>query len=181
MQPEKYSCRLFTCLSERGLAGISGAAGSVLVAAAMVLVAFQQVSAQEPTAGRVSLIIDEVEIASFSELVEISSTTHHVNRLTGFRLVQPQVECTAVLRRGVTTDDELWAWYQSVVGGVGGPLGKNAAIAILDRAGTPIVRFNLENAWPSQIEIGGFDAAGSTAIVTETVTLTCERITRAAP
>ncbi|MGH9163255.1 MAG: phage tail protein [Vicinamibacteraceae bacterium] len=120
-------------------------------------------------------------IASFSELAEISSTTQHVNRLTGGRLVRPNVEGIAVLRRGLTSGDELWTWYQSVIGGLGGPQGKNVAIVMYDRAGTPIVVFNLENAWPSKIEIGSLEAASDSAPVTETVTLTCERITRVAP
>ncbi|MGH9162415.1 MAG: phage tail protein [Vicinamibacteraceae bacterium] len=152
----------------------------MLVAAAMMLVTIQQVSAQEPSAGHISLMIDDAVIASFSELEEISSTTQHVNPLTGFRLVRPSAYCSVVLRRGVTSDTALWDWYQSVLGGAGAPQGKNAVIAVHDRTGTPIVQFHLANAWPSKIEIGSFQAETS-APPTETVTLTCEGISRVAP
>lgn len=164
----------------RRLARISRAALWMLVAAAMVLLTVPHVRAQAPTAARVSLVIDEVEIASFSELAEISSTTQHVNPLTGLRLVQPNVFSNIVLRRGLTSDTELWDWYESGTDRIGVPRGKNGAVVLHDRAGTPILRFHFENAWPSKIEVGELQAGPSVALI-ETVTLTCESIRRVAP
>jgi phage tail-like protein len=129
-----------------------------------------------------TLTIDGVEIASFSELVGITSEAE----ADGFaekvlkKLPGKRTPPTVTLRRGLNTDLQLSAWHESVVAGQLATARKNAVLVMYDTTGEPVARYHLQSAWPAKLEIGGVKA-GATEVLVETVTLTCEDIQRVAP
>ena len=54
-----------------------------------------------------------------------------------------------------------------------------ARLVIKSADGKPVARYDLENAWPSKLEISGLKA-GSSEVLTETMKLVCDRIQRVA-
>jgi phage tail-like protein len=138
-------------------------------------------SAGDPVA-RFSLTIDGYEIASFSELVAITSEAGS-DDLTGkvlSKLPGRRKPPTVTLRRAVTGDMQMSAWHDSAVEGRTGEVRKHAALVMYDNDGHPVARYHLENAWPSQLEVAPLKA-GSNEVLYETVTLMCDAAQRIAP
>jgi phage tail-like protein len=133
------------------------------------------------TVAQFSLTIDGVEIAQFSELVGITSEAE-TGDLAGFvlkKLPGKRNPPTVTLRRGLTTDLQISAWYDTAVEGRTREARKSAALVMYDTAGDPVARYHLENAWPSKLEVGLLKAGASDLF--ETVTLTCDSTQRVAP
>lgn len=129
---------------------------------------------------RFSLTIDGVEIAQFAQLATIRSEAAP-DDLAGMllkKLPGKRTPPTVTLRRGMTTDLQLWVWHEAARGAHGEGR-KNASLTMFDATGEPVARYHLENAWPSKIEIGAL-TAGAGEPLFETVTLTCEDIQRVA-
>jgi phage tail-like protein len=55
------------------------------------------------------------------------------------------------LKRGVTSDLEIWKWRQSVIEGDMTSARQNISIQMLDRNYTPIATWHFQNAWPSKV------------------------------
>jgi phage tail-like protein len=132
-------------------------------------------------ASRFSLTIDGVEIAQFSELVAIISEAEPddiagkvLKKLPGKRTPP-----TITLRRALTTDLDVAAWHETAADGRTKEAHRNAILVMFDAAGDPVARYNLENAWPSKIEVGTRTAASDDLM--ETVTLVCDAARRVAP
>jgi phage tail-like protein len=152
----------------------------ITIAAAMFLastLAIEPAMAQTPdpiTAARYTLVIDGVEIASFSSLDGI---------VTGGQVAagtQATPDAASVtLHRGVTGGMELWAWHKSVAEGAT-RLRKDATLLAYSTGGAPVMRFYLTMAWPSRLEISALKV-GSSEVLTETATFSCTHITRSAP
>jgi phage tail-like protein len=83
---------------------------------------------------------------------------------------------TVTLRRGHTSDMNLWTWH---VAALVDPVAarKSASLVMYDLEGKPVARYYLENAWPAKIEIGSLKA-GASEVLMETVTIVCEHIDR---
>ena len=125
-------------------------------AAALALTAWAAADARaaspalEPA--RFSLTIDGVEIASFSQYAKVA----------------PGI---VVLERGTTTRSKwLSAWHESVLAGEIAAAKQDATIVMYDAGGRPVARYLLENAWPSKVDISGFNATGNEVAV-EGITL----------
>lgn len=121
----------------------------------------------------ISLVVDGVEIARFSEVAGIESRTK---------------PATIVLKRGVTDSRELRAWHEAVRMGNMTAARKSASLVMYDYDGKPVARYHLENAWPSQVELGSWSKAEGLDVTwetveyrTETVTIVSESIQRVAP
>jgi len=78
---------------------------------------------------------------------------------------------TLTFRRPRSSDTKVAAWRKSRAR-------KSCSLVMHNTSGSPVARYNLTNAWPSKIEIGGTRGGGSQALM-ETVTIVCERIQRA--
>ena len=142
--------------------------------------------AQPLTASRFSLTVDGVEIASFSELQGISTQVDVVDfvestadgivikKVAGNRK-PPQV----VLKRGKNASMELWAWHEAVMYGKMDLARKSCSLVMYDVDGKPVARYYMENAWPAKLEVGGM-RAGSSEVLTESVTIVCEHLQRVA-
>ncbi len=81
---------------------------------------------------------------------------------------------TVVLKRGVDQDMTLWSWHADALAGKPDAR-RGATLMLKDSAGGTQQSYVLHMAWPSKLELGGFKAGGSEAIIA-TVTLTCEMI-----
>jgi phage tail-like protein len=138
-----------------------------LVSAARFVVQFDKGGANgEITFSEMSGITSEIEVAEY-----MSSGTGGVTMAKQFGKTKP---ATVVLKRGVDQDMTLWAWHADAL--AGNPEARRGATLMLkDSAGNTQQSYVLHMAWPSKLELGGFKAGGSEAIIA-TVTLTCEMI-----
>ena len=74
-----------------------------------------------------------------------------------------------VLRKGITTNTELWEWIEQVISGNMGSARRNLSVIIQDRNGNDIARYNLSEAWPSSYSVGKLDSLGSGTAIEELV------------
>jgi phage tail-like protein len=84
------------------------------------------------------------------------------------------------LKRGITSNLDIWDWRQSVVEGKISDARKAASIIAYDDAATPIARWDLTNAWPSKVTGPEFDSTSGN-IMFEEVTIVFEGVVRKAP
>ncbi|GAB3974984.1 phage tail protein [Plantactinospora veratri] len=137
------------------------------------------------SATRYSIQVDGVEIAAFSELSGISSEVSVAEQSapTGReggtkRLPGRARPATLVLKRGKNSSLELWNWHAQVLDGDVAAV-RNAFLQMYAADGRSVARYHLENAWPSKLEIGALKA-GPGEVLTETVTIVCDRLQRVA-
>jgi phage tail-like protein len=133
------------------------------------------------TVTRFSLTIDGAEIASFGELVGITTEAEPetfaatvLKKLPGKR--KPP---TLTLRRGLSRDLQLATWQHSVLSGDAAAR-KTCNLVMYTTDGKPVARYHLESAWPSKLEVGGL-VGQDPRVLYETATLTCESVERVAP
>jgi phage tail-like protein len=138
-------------------------------------------------ATRFSLTVDGVEIAQFSELVELSSGVDPSELSLGpaqkrgagaRKLPAKRSPPTVTLRRAETNDLGLFGWHHDSLGRRAAR--RDAILVMFDVDGDAIARYHLEGAWPAKIVISGLKAGASESLF-ETVTLICEDIRRVAP
>ena len=159
-----------------------GMAGATLVALAVNASAVSlpdRVDAGRETpisAARFGLSIDGVQIASFSELAGISSTVDLIPSDEGPLLGRSVKSVSIVLRRPMNRDMTVSSWHEAAQAGIQAAR-KSCSLVMYDAEGTPVARYYLENAWPSKVDIGSLKA-GSSEVLMETVTMTCEFIQR---
>ncbi len=55
------------------------------------------------------------------------------------------------LKRGVTSNLEIWSWRETVIKGAMGDARKHATITMFDREYQPIAKWHFTNAWPSKV------------------------------
>lgn len=162
-------------------------ATAVPAVAATTMAAPTGATAEQVSATRFTLTIDGYEIAAFQELVgmtlelqqseywESSGDDVSVTKLPG-RVMPPSV----TLGRGLTGSVELWSWHEAVRSGGMNAARRSTSLVAFSAEGRPVVKWWLEKAWPSKLEIGA-RPAGTAAVLTEKVTLTAESIQRVAP
>jgi phage tail-like protein len=139
------------------------------------------------TASRFSIVIDGYQIASFSELVGITTEVEPVELLESTdkevmmkKLPGKTKPPTLTLKRGKNQSMELWLWHEAVLMGDIMAARKSCSLVMYATDGTPVARYHLEMAWPSKLEVGALKA-GASEVLMETVTLVCEHIQRVAP
>lgn len=130
------------------------------------------------------LEIDGVELARFtgisglgyeSEVVTFQDTLADgkiITRKRPGRISFPDI----VLKRGLSADNALVDWYQTVVNGA--VERKSGSIVIYDQTSTEIGRWNFENAWISKWSASDLDA-GTDDIMIEEITIAHEYMERA--
>jgi phage tail-like protein len=149
-----------------------------------------EVSRHQPIDGvaeavRFSLVVDQVEIASFSEAVEISLISDPPRLSSPANAVDPKSlprkrsgsdRGLVILRRKHESQQtHLWEWVQNTIA-TGKPIEK-AFVILHNSKGEAVARYHLQSAWPSKVEIGALKA-GASEVLMETVTMTCESIER---
>ena len=138
-------------------------------------------------AARFSITIDGVEIASFSEIVELTSGLDPSALTLALdpkrkpvlkKLPGKRTPPTVTLKRGLTNGLEVSAWHEDALTRVAAR--RDAVMVAFDVTGQPVARFTLAGAWPSKVEIGALKA-GASQILFETVTIVSSEIRRVSP
>jgi phage tail-like protein len=80
------------------------------------------------------------------------------------------------LKRGITDNQELWAWRESVM--KGNVVRRNISIVLMNDAGAEKLRWNLTNCWPSSWSGPHFNAT-SDDVAIEQLELAHEGVARA--
>jgi phage tail-like protein len=62
------------------------------------------------------------------------------------------------LKRGMTSDLQIWQWRQTIIEGKVKDARKNVSITMLSRDYKPIAKWNFVNAWPSKVTGPNFKA-----------------------
>ncbi len=131
---------------------------------------------------RFELTIDGHSLAVFSELVSISSAVDVVdavsssaNETTLEKLPGKRNPPTVTLKRGMSRNIELAAWHELVILGDIAAARKSCSLTMYNAKGDPVARYHLTDAWPQKVEIR---TSESSAVLTETVTITCDFMQR---
>lgn len=82
-----------------------------------------------------------------------------------------------VLKRGITSNLDMWDWRKQVEDGDVKGARSNGSIVMYDQTGSEVARWNFNNAWPSKIS-GPSPKSDSNEIVVEELTLVHEYIKR---
>ncbi|HEY93632.1 MAG TPA: phage tail protein [Dehalococcoidia bacterium] len=82
-----------------------------------------------------------------------------------------------VLKRGITSNLDMWEWRKQVEEGDVDQARMNGSIVMYDQTLSEVARWNFNNAWPSKIS-GPAPKADSNEIGVEELTLVHEYITR---
>jgi phage tail-like protein len=123
-----------------------------------------------------ALTVDGFELGSFGELVAINSEIEVPENLgvSGNqdqilkKLPGKRVPPTVTLKRGMTTSLEIQAWHDAIVNGQMAAR-KNCSLVMYAVDGRAVVRYYLENAWPSKIVVDGLKN-GASEVMMETIT-----------
>jgi phage tail-like protein len=129
------------------------------------------------TAARFAITVDGYEIASFAGIQGVAGVVRpadftrsgegsFLQRLSG-------KENVLTLKDGTSNTIQMWTWHEAARNGLMVAARKSAALVIYDH-GRAVARYHLENAWPSDVSIGGLKA-GSSEVLMETVTLRYDR------
>ncbi len=125
--------------------------------------------------------IDGITSARFQEVTGLGCQTEVVEFREGGDplrvLLLPGVTTCGpiVLKRGVTTNMELFEWYTDTMDGTVDR--KSGSVVFLDPSGAEVLRFNFLEAWPAAYEIGtlgglpGEAAVENLVLVTESIEL----------
>ncbi len=81
------------------------------------------------------------------------------------------------LKRGVTTNLDIWDWRKMVVEGKIDDARTNCSIVALSQDNTETARWNFTNAWPSKVSGPEMDSSGSNIMI-EDVTIVHEGLER---
>ena len=81
------------------------------------------------------------------------------------------------LKRGLTSDSNLWAWRREIEMGNVEANRKNGSVVIYDQANSEVARWNFVNGWPSKIS-GPSLSAGGNEIAIEEITIVHEGLER---
>jgi phage tail-like protein len=108
--------------------------------------------------------IDAVTSAGFASVSGLAAEAEEIeyregaDTLTSSRKLPGRVKYPNVtLRRGLTTNRDLWDWWKTVRDGT---LQRRAVvITLLDDARQPVLRWRLQEAWIARIEVSELDAS----------------------
>jgi phage tail-like protein len=82
-----------------------------------------------------------------------------------------------VLKRGLTSNMDMWNWRKEIEDGKFKEARKNGSIVLYDQTHAEVARWNFENAWPTKVD-GPTLNATSGELAVESLTLAVDRTTR---
>jgi phage tail-like protein len=131
--------------------------------------------------GRFTVEIDGIALATFSACDGLEARIDVVDFTDGSDTLARKRPGRAryaniVLRRGLTKNNELWNWFQSVANGI--VVRRAGSIIVLDDAGSEAYRYNFYEGWPCRWKSLVLDAHKPGALVEE-VEIAVEKIERA--
>ena len=127
--------------------------------------------------------IDGIVSAAFTEAEGLNVTVEVTEYREGTEGLAPRLipglvrYGPLVLRRGITTNMELWNWIKNII--EGNDDRRNMSVIIQDRGGNDMARYNLREAWPSGYSVGKLDSLSSGTAIEELV-IQYERLEREA-
>ena len=128
--------------------------------------------------------IDGISQARFQEVGGLDATIDVIEYreggdMLGARKLPGQTKHSNLsLKRGYTTDVQLWTWFEDVMTGRTENIRKNVSVVQIDMAGQEVLRWNLFQAFPVKYTAPAFNAKGNDLAI-ETLELAYERIERA--
>jgi phage tail-like protein len=139
-----------------------------------------------------TLDVNDTRLASFRSLsggdIEINVIKHNVVLGSGeyqtFMIPGPTNYAPIVLEKGYGNTKELYNWFVKANGGKAFSARTNATImlyAFMEGEYTPLVGWNLINAWPSKISGFQSDQSNPSSLATFSMTLVVEGIERFDP
>lgn len=124
---------------------------------------------------------DGLQLGSFSEVSGLSAEGEAVDYREGNDVLQSVRKLPGLrsymnitLKRGVTSNDELFSWYQNIANGVSDR--RNGSIVLMNELREDVVRWNVENAFVNKIDFPSLNATGNEVAI-ESVELVHERLT----
>src|SRR4051812_24234117 len=125
--------------------------------------------------------IDGVTVGSFSEVGGLSSDGDAVEyrngddvRLSVRKLPGLRKFANITLKRGYTTNDELWKWRANIVSGKTDR--RNGAIILMDEERKDVLAWEFEDAWVHKIDGPALNAKGNEVAI-EAVEIVVESVT----
>ncbi len=127
--------------------------------------------------------IDNTAVAGFREAGGLTMNTDavdyregtdvplHVRKLTGLRKFS-----NITLKRGYTTNEDLWKWYKNVLNGVTDR--RNGAIVLQDEQHNDVLRWQFENGFICKWEGPAMNAT-SNDVAVESIEICAEQVTLA--
>ena len=115
--------------------------------------------------------LDGMASASFLSVQGIESLTDVLEYRNGNEEALPRRlpglhRCAnIILRRGLTTNRELWEWRLTVL--EGRTERRNGVIIVLDQTRRPVLRLSFREAWPCRWSLSGLDALAKETIIEE--------------
>ena len=128
--------------------------------------------------------IDGISQARFQEVGGLDATIDVIEYREGGDMLGPRKlpgqtkHSNLSLKRGYTTDVQLWTWFEDVMTGRTENIRKNVSVVQIDMAGQEVLRWNLFQAFPVKYTAPSFNAKGNDLAI-ETLELAYERIERA--
>ena len=124
------------------------------------------------------LTVDGVSVATYSELVDISSAVEPTPPPAGTNVTSKTYGTTippaVTLRRGLDGNQFIWAWHAAVLSGE--PAGrKTCTLQFLGSSGQILLSFVLENAWLGTVQIGP-QPPPRPPVTMQTDTLVCDQL-----
>jgi len=130
-----------------------------------------------------SVEIDGISNARFQEVGGMDATTDVIEYREGGDILGPRKlpgqtkHSNLTLKRGYTSDDQLFKWYSDVMTGRTENIRKNISVIQLDMAGQEVMRWNLFQAFPVKYTAQTFNAKGNDLSI-EVLEVAYERIDR---
>jgi phage tail-like protein len=112
------------------------------------------------------LVIDNLSTGAFSEVTGLTADgdavdyregtdlRSNVRKLPGLRKYT-----NITLKRGYTTNHELWDWYMNIVNGLADR--RNVTIVLKNEQRQPVLRWHADEAWINKIEGPSLKASGN--------------------
>jgi hypothetical protein len=135
---------------------------TILVAAPSSAVNGEATQAAEGEVARISIQVDAVEIAVFSEIKNLK---------TDAVVDGPQPPPKVVLERSFTEADEIFAWHKAIADGDLSAR-RDFVIVLYDAEGVVVGRYWVEDGWPTTLKLS------TTGFTLDTVTFTGSRVDR---
>ena len=109
---------------------------------------------------------DGLTVGSFSECSGLTAEGDSVDYregtdipLTVRKLMALRKYTNVVLKRGYTTNHELWNWYKNIANGIADR--RSGSIILMDEERNEVMRWQVENAWINKIEAPTFNATAN--------------------
>jgi len=116
------------------------------------------------------LEIDGLTVGSFRECSGLAADGNAVDYREGTdiprsvrKLIGLQSYSNVTLKRGYTSNPELWNWYKNIVNGISDR--RHGSVILMDEQRKDVMRWSLENMWIKKIEAPSFNATANEVAV----------------